>query len=146
MRGFAASRPSRQPRSALEATSIQTFEISETCVWHLSRRWRALLEALENWSKMNNRIHITIMKLAPGRERWLHTHTGQLYNDELIIPCMESVWQFATLRFSRNRFEALSLSQYFTLNVWFFVPAQHVNSSPAMGDSTREPRLDPWLE
>jgi len=24
--------------SALEATSIQTFEISETCVWHLSRR------------------------------------------------------------------------------------------------------------
>jgi len=28
------------PRSslALEATSIQTFEISETCVWHLSRR------------------------------------------------------------------------------------------------------------
>jgi len=36
--------------SALEATSIQTFEISETCVWHLSRRWRAVLEALENWS------------------------------------------------------------------------------------------------
>jgi len=33
---------------ALEATSIQTFEISETCVWHLSRRWRAVLEALEN--------------------------------------------------------------------------------------------------
>jgi len=25
----------------------------------------------------------------------------------------------------------------------FFVPAQHVNSSPAMGDSTRIPRLDP---
>jgi len=24
--------------SALEATSIETFEISETCVWHLSRR------------------------------------------------------------------------------------------------------------
>jgi len=24
--------------SALKATSIQTFEISETCVWHLSRR------------------------------------------------------------------------------------------------------------
>jgi len=23
--------------SALESTSIQTFEISETCVWHLSR-------------------------------------------------------------------------------------------------------------
>ena len=26
-----------------------------------------------------------------------------------------------------------------------FVPAQHVNSSPAMGDSTRKPRLDPCL-
>jgi len=56
------------------------------------KRWRTA-------TKMNSRIHITVMKLAPGRERWLHTHTGQLDHDELIMPCMESVWQFATFRF-----------------------------------------------
>ena len=40
---------------------------------------------------MNNRIHITVMKLAPGPEleQRLHTHTGQLDHDELIMPCME---------------------------------------------------------
>ena len=111
---------------------------------------------------MNSRIHITVMKLAPGREQWLHTHTGPRWAHRAVHGKQRWVfperfrnmfrehgkthrwWKVLDnlqLSIWRNRFETISLSQYFTLNVWFFVPTQHVNSSPAMGDSTRIPRL-----
>jgi len=66
------------------------------------------------------------------RPQWAHHPV----HGKCLTTCNFSIW--------RNRVETISLSQYFTSNVWFFVPAQHVNSSPAMGDSTRKPRLDPW--
>jgi len=34
---------------------------------------------------MSNRIHITVKKLVSGRERRLHTHTGQVDHDELLV-------------------------------------------------------------
>ena len=52
------------------------------------------MKTVAHSEKMNNRIHITVMKLAPGRERRLHTHTGQLDHDELIMPCMEEFDNF----------------------------------------------------
>jgi len=74
------------------------------------KRWRTA-------TKMNNRIHITVMKLAPGRERWLHTHTGQLDHNELIMPYMESVRQFATFRFDEIE---LKLYHFRSISLWMF--------------------------
>jgi len=55
------------------------------------------------------------------------------------IICIEFVMSFKV-----NIHHVFWVSLLSTLNVWFFVPAQHVNSSPVMGDSTRKPRLEPW--
>jgi len=110
--------------SALEATSIQTFEISEAG----TRPRTTIAHPNEAGTRPRTTIAHPHRSTQP---RWAH----HAVHGKCLTICNFSTW--------RNRVETISLSQYFTLNVCFFVPAQHVNSSPAMGDSTRKPRLDP---
>jgi len=121
------------------STVVQDLEYIET-QWVESQRGMRATKQWKWWRtaiNFNNRTHITAMKLAPDRERQVHTHTSHLTRPTLFLPF--PAWTFWTIsKFcGSTTVRAVSwkdgTSQCFKLIFCFFVPAQQAPRLPKWG-------------